>query len=41
MFFWCSLCTDNAAMVAWCGIERIKKGYQDDLKFKPLAKWKL
>ncbi len=35
------LCTDNAAMIAWAGIEKIKKGHADDLNFKPLAKWNL
>jgi N6-L-threonylcarbamoyladenine synthase len=36
-----SLCTDNAAMVAWSGLERLRLGMQDDLNFKPKAKWPL
>jgi N6-L-threonylcarbamoyladenine synthase len=35
------LCTDNAAMVAWVGIEKFKSGKFDNLNFKPLAKWEL
>lgn len=36
-----SLCTDNAAMVAWVGIEKMKLGLVDDLNFKPHARWEL
>lgn len=36
-----ALCTDNAAMVAWTGIERLKLGLIDDLNFKPRARWEL
>ncbi len=35
------LCTDNAAMIAWAGIERLKNDFQSDLNFKPRAKWNL
>lgn len=35
------LCTDNAAMIAWCGIEKLKLGLVDDLNFKPKARWEL
>jgi len=35
------LCTDNAAMVAWAGIEKFKSGQFDNLNFKPRAKWEL
>jgi N6-L-threonylcarbamoyladenine synthase len=36
-----SLCTDNAVMVAWAGIEKLKLGFVDDLNFKPKARWEL
>jgi N6-L-threonylcarbamoyladenine synthase len=36
-----SLCTDNAAMVAWVGIERAAAGLFDDLSFPPRARWPL
>ncbi|OFW80440.1 MAG: tRNA (adenosine(37)-N6)-threonylcarbamoyltransferase complex transferase subunit TsaD [Alphaproteobacteria bacterium RIFCSPLOWO2_01_FULL_40_26] len=36
-----NLCTDNAAMVAWAGVEKLKLGKCDDLNFKPRAKWEL
>lgn len=35
------LCTDNAAMIAWAGIEKLRLGMQDDLNFKPKAKWEI
>ncbi len=35
------LCTDNAAMIAWAGIKRLKNDYISDLNFKPRAKWPL
>jgi len=35
------LCTDNAAMIAWAGIERLKLGYQDGLDFAPRPRWPL
>jgi N6-L-threonylcarbamoyladenine synthase len=36
-----NLCTDNAAMVAWCGLERLRLGKINDLNFKPKARWEL
>jgi N6-L-threonylcarbamoyladenine synthase len=35
------LCTDNAAMIAWAGIERFRLGYQDSLSFAPRPRWPL
>ena len=36
-----ALCTDNAAMIAWAGIERLKLGLTDDLNFAPRPRWPL
>ena len=36
-----ALCTDNAAMVAWAGLEKLRLGMNDDLNFKPRARWEL
>jgi N6-L-threonylcarbamoyladenine synthase len=36
-----SLCTDNAAMIAWAGIERHRLGRSDDLAFAPRPRWPL
>jgi N6-L-threonylcarbamoyladenine synthase len=36
-----NLCTDNGAMIAWAGIERLKAGFIDDIGFKPRARWPL
>ncbi len=33
------LCTDNAAMIAWAGIERMKSGYFNGLDFEPKSRW--
>jgi N6-L-threonylcarbamoyladenine synthase len=33
------LCTDNAAMIAWAGIERFRLGHSDSLDFEPRARW--
>ncbi|MGL9758761.1 MAG: tRNA (adenosine(37)-N6)-threonylcarbamoyltransferase complex transferase subunit TsaD [Wolbachia sp.] len=36
-----NLCTDNAVMVGWAGIERLQKNYIDPLNFAPRPKWEL
>lgn len=36
-----SLCTDNGAMVAWAGLEKLKAGQVDDLSFAPRPRWPL
>jgi N6-L-threonylcarbamoyladenine synthase len=35
------LCTDNAAMVAWTGAERLARGLADDLEAPARARWPL
>jgi N6-L-threonylcarbamoyladenine synthase len=35
------LCTDNGAMAAWVGIEKLKIGLCDGLKFAPRPRWPL
>ncbi len=35
------LCTDNAVMVAWTGIERLRLGLVDGLDFAPRPRWPL
>jgi N6-L-threonylcarbamoyladenine synthase len=34
-------CTDNAAMVAWLGLERLAAGASDDIAFEPRPRWPL
>jgi N6-L-threonylcarbamoyladenine synthase len=36
-----ALCTDNAAMVAWTGLERLRLGLTDGLDFRPRPRWPL
>ncbi|MEZ5667715.1 MAG: tRNA (adenosine(37)-N6)-threonylcarbamoyltransferase complex transferase subunit TsaD [Alphaproteobacteria bacterium] len=36
-----ALCTDNAAMIAWAGLERFRAGQADGLDFRPLPRWPL
>ena len=36
-----ALCTDNGAMVAWAGIERLNVGLQDTFAFAPRPRWPL
>jgi len=38
-----ALCTDNAAMIAWAGIERIRAGFtgEDGMDFAPRSRWPL
>lgn len=35
------LCTDNAAMIAWAGLERFRLGLTDDLFCEPRPRWPL
>ena len=35
------LCTDNAAMIAWAGAERLQRGLTDDLDARARARWPL
>jgi N6-L-threonylcarbamoyladenine synthase len=35
------LCTDNGAMIAWAGAERLALGLTDGLDFAPRARWPL
>jgi len=36
-----NLCTDNGAMIAWAGVERMRVGLVDDISFAPKARWSL
>ena len=35
------LCTDNAAMIGWCGIEMYEAGWRSSLDCEPLRKWSM
>jgi N6-L-threonylcarbamoyladenine synthase len=35
------LCTDNGAMIAWAGLERLRAGLVDRLDFAPRPRWPL
>ncbi|KAJ5562371.1 hypothetical protein N7535_003176 [Penicillium sp. DV-2018c] len=35
------LCTDNAAMIGWAGIEMFEAGFRSELSCRPLRKWSL
>jgi N6-L-threonylcarbamoyladenine synthase len=35
------LCTDNAVMIAWAGIERLRRGLADPLDHAPRPRWPL
>jgi N6-L-threonylcarbamoyladenine synthase len=36
-----ALCTDNGAMIAWAGLERLRLGLTDGLDFTPRPRWPL
>ena len=36
-----ALCTDNGAMIAWAGIERLRLGLSDDMTFAARPRWPL
>jgi N6-L-threonylcarbamoyladenine synthase len=36
-----ALCTDNGAMIAWAGLERLRLGFVNDLAFAPRPRWPL
>ena len=35
------LCTDNAVMVAWAALERLRQGWTDGLNHAPRPRWPL
>ena len=36
-----ALCTDNALMIAWAGLEMWRAGYRSDLDVQPIRKWSM
>ena len=36
-----ALCTDNATMIAWTGLERFRLGMRDGMEYEPRARWPL
>ena len=34
-------CTDNGAMIAYVGCQRLTKGFKDDLAIKAQARWEM
>jgi N6-L-threonylcarbamoyladenine synthase len=36
-----ALCTDNGAMIAFAGWQRLRAGHEEPLAFKPMARWPL
>ncbi|MCX7899787.1 MAG: tRNA (adenosine(37)-N6)-threonylcarbamoyltransferase complex transferase subunit TsaD, partial [Methylocystis sp.] len=36
-----NLCADNGAMIAWAGLERLKRGLVDDMSFVARPRWPL
>ncbi len=36
-----ALCTDNAVMIAWAGVERLRRGGADGFDFRPRPRWPL
>lgn len=36
-----ALCTDNAVMIAWAGLERFRMGVSDSMAYEPRARWPL
>ena len=36
-----ALCTDNAAMIAWAGLERFRLGHRDDMTLSARPRWPL
>jgi N6-L-threonylcarbamoyladenine synthase len=36
-----NLCTDNGAMIAWAGLERLRLGLTDDMTFAARPRWPL